>query len=68
MTMPQTSESEYFIAKAEQCFRLARHIRGDYSQSEVAAELDAIAHEFLARAVEIDTVRDRAETVHRRRQ
>ncbi len=66
--MQQNSDSEYFIAKAEQCFRLAQHIRGDRSHSEVAAELDAIAHEFLARAVEIDTVRDRAETLKLRRQ
>jgi hypothetical protein len=68
MIMTQTSDSDYFIAKAEQCFRLAQHIRGDRSNSEAAAELDAIANEFLARAVEIDTVRDRAETLKRRRQ
>jgi hypothetical protein len=66
--MPQTSDSEYFIAKADQCFRLAKHIRGDQANSEIAAELDAIANEFLARAVEIDTERDRAETLRERRQ
>jgi hypothetical protein len=66
--MPQTSDSEYFIAKADQCFRLAKHIRGDHANSEIAAELDAIANEFLARAVEIDTERDRAKTLRERRQ
>jgi len=62
MRMPQNSDTEYFIAKAEQCFRLAKHIRGALSQSEAAAELDAIANEFLARAVALDTVRDRSAT------
>jgi len=68
MEMPQRGESEYLIAKAEQCFRLADHIRGDHPSSEVAAELDAIAHEFLARAVEVDTERDRVETAKQRQQ
>ena len=62
--MPQTSDSEYFIAKAEQCFRLAHYARGQHSNAEIAAELDAIAHEFLARAVAIDTERDRAEAAN----
>jgi hypothetical protein len=59
--MPQTSDPEFFIAKAEQCFRLAQHLRGEHSSAEAAAELDSIANEFLARAVEIDTDRDRAD-------
>ena len=58
--MTGAASSEHFIAKAEQCFRLARHIRADRSGPDVAAELDAIANEFLARAVELDTGRDRA--------
>jgi hypothetical protein len=64
--MTQSSDSEYFIAKAEQCLRLAKDIRGDAAHAATAAELDAIAHEFFARAVEIDTERDRAETLKRR--
>jgi hypothetical protein len=60
--MPRPSDPEYFIAKAEQCFRLAQHLRGEHSSAEAAAELDTIANEFLARAVEIDTDRDRTET------
>ena len=68
MQKPQAFDSEYFIAKAEQCFRLAKQIRGDQSHLDVAAELDDIANEFLARAVESDTLRDRAETLKSRRQ
>ncbi len=64
--MPQPSDSEYFIAKAEQCFRLAQSVRGEHANSVIAAELDVIANEFLARAVEIDTDRDRADTLKRR--
>ncbi|MDP1585645.1 MAG: hypothetical protein Q8M18_19675 [Bradyrhizobium sp.] len=63
--MLRTSDAEYFIQKAEQCFSLARHVRADYANNEIAAELDAIANEFLARAVELDTERDRAETRQR---
>ena len=68
MQKQPASDSDYFIAKAEQCFRLAKHIRGGESHLDVAAELDGIANEFLARAVEIDTMRDRAETLKSRRQ
>jgi hypothetical protein len=66
--MPQPSDSEYFIAKADQCFRLAQYVRREHANSAVAMELDAIANEFLARAVEIDTDRDRTDTRKRRRQ
>ncbi|MGE5535265.1 MAG: hypothetical protein ACM3W7_07100 [Acidobacteriota bacterium] len=59
MPTSQVLESEYFIVKAEQCFRLARHARMELSDSAVAQELDAIGNEFLAKAVEIDTERDR---------
>jgi len=65
--MPQTPDSEYFIAKAEQCFRLAKYVRGEHADSEIAAELDAIANEFLAHAVAIDTERERADAASRSR-
>lgn len=58
--MTGAASSEYFIAKAEQCFRRARHIRADRSGPDVAAELDAIANKLLARAVEHGSGRDRA--------
>jgi hypothetical protein len=57
--MSQPVPSEYFIEKAEQCFRLARHVRVELADTAVAQELDAIANEFLAKAVEIDTERER---------
>ena len=60
--MPQTANAAYFLAKADQCFRLARTLRDGRADTEVAAELDAIANEFLACAVEIDTARDRTQT------
>jgi hypothetical protein len=41
-------------------------VRGEHSSSQIAEELEAIANEFLARAVELDTVRDRADTRKRR--
>jgi hypothetical protein len=61
------SESEFLLAKAEQCSRLAKHVRGDLPRPEAAAELDILANELMARAVEIDTSRDRAETLKHRR-
>lgn len=66
MQRTPTSESEYLIAKAERCFRLADQIRGGLSSLEVAAELLKIANALLARAVEIDTLRDRTETLSAR--
>ncbi len=63
--MSQPVCSEYFIAKAEQCFRLARHLKGALMDSAVAEELEAIGNEFLAKAVEIDTERDRTVSRHR---
>jgi hypothetical protein len=58
----QAIEPQYFIDKAEHCFRLARNISENPSHKEIAAELDALGNEFLAKAVELDTDRDRAAT------
>lgn len=63
--MPPTANAAYFIAKADQCFRLAKSLRDDDANAEVATELDAIANEFLACAVAIDTDRDRAQAGRR---
>ncbi|HET7847675.1 MAG TPA: hypothetical protein VFL51_01305 [Pseudolabrys sp.] len=63
--MSQSVCPEYFIAKAEQCFRLAQHLRVEVADSAVAQELDAIGNEFLAKAVEIDTERERLMTRQR---
>jgi len=45
-----------FIEKADQCFRLAN------SSREIASELEALAQQFMAKAVEMDTARDKEGT------
>jgi hypothetical protein len=52
-------DPQYFIEKAEQCFRLARHVGKKPLLDNVAVELDALGHEFLRKAVELDTARER---------
>ena len=64
--MTQFVNAAYFIAKADQCFGLAKTLREENVDARVADELDSIANEFLARAVEIDTERDRAQWEGRR--
>ena len=49
-------DANYFIEKADQCFNLS-HMAG--SNQELALALQTMAHEFMAKAVEIDTERDR---------
>ena len=46
----------YFLEKAEQCFRLSRV--GDLDTA-VAKELRAMAQDFMAKAIYIDTLRVR---------
>ena len=58
----QIIDPQYFIDKAEQCFRLAQRVSGDSSYKGMATELDALGNEFLKKAVELDTDRDRAAT------
>jgi hypothetical protein len=58
----QTIDPQYFIDKAEQCFRLAKSVREYPTYREAATELDALGNEFLKKAVELDTDRDRAVT------
>jgi hypothetical protein len=57
-----TIDAQYFVDKAEQCFRLARSAAVEPACKPIAAELDALGNEFLKKAVEIDTERDRAQT------
>ena len=45
-------DKNYYLAKAEQCFRLARSC-GD---AEVAARLREIGHEFMAQALKLGAV------------
>jgi hypothetical protein len=49
-------DAAYFLEKAEQCFRLSREAG---LKADIAAELDALGYEFMAKAVDLDTVRDK---------
>jgi hypothetical protein len=53
--------AEYFVDKAEQCFRLARLAKTpNFARSEIVTNLEALGNELMAKAVEIETVRQRA--------
>jgi hypothetical protein len=49
--MPKTEE--YLVETADRCTRLAREGRG------LVERLEAISHELMAKAVELDTKRDK---------
>ena len=49
-------DAGYFLEKAEQCFRLSRV---DELNTAVAKELHAMAQDFMAKAIYIDTLRIR---------
>jgi hypothetical protein len=59
--MDPGAQSQAFIEKADHCFRLARQLRAGAPAAEIAKEIDALGHEFLAHAVAVDTERDRAQ-------
>ena len=50
---------EYLIKAADRCTRLARAGR------EVAAELESLSHELMAKAVELDTTREKKQKAAR---
>jgi hypothetical protein len=50
-------DAAYFLEKAEQCFRLSRAAG---LNATVATELEAMGYEFMAKAVDLDTTRDKA--------
>ena len=52
-------DAAYFLEKAEQCFRLGAVAGLDPATAE---ELRAMGHEFMAKAVYIDTLRSRSMT------
>lgn len=52
--MPKTEE--YLIDAADRCTRLASEGRG------LVERLEAISHELMAKAVELDTTRDKDES------
>jgi len=50
-------EAAHFLEKADLCLRLGR-VSG--ISDEIASELEAMCNEFTAKALEIDTARDKA--------
>jgi len=52
--MEETNDAEYFIARAEQCLRLAEANR------QAAIELETMGNGFMAKAVEVDTRQQKA--------
>ena len=51
---------QYLIETADKCARLARLGR------EIAADLEAMSNDLMARAVTIDTARDRKENAQKK--
>jgi hypothetical protein len=54
--MSKLIDADYFVTKAEQCFRLASLER------DISNEIEAMGYEFMAKAVEFDTRRDKSIT------
>lgn len=53
-------QPEYLVEKADECFRLAKLAKqAGESGVEVAANLEAMGNEFMAKAVELETVRQK---------
>jgi len=61
---PAMNDADYFLEKADQCFSLSRLA---VANSELQLALVNLANEFMTKAVEIDTERDRAESPGGRR-
>jgi hypothetical protein len=58
-------DADYCVEKAEQCFRLARLAKSpDVALSEIATNLEAIGHELMTKAVEIESTRQRGSRKH----
>jgi len=57
MTSSENPDARYFLDRAEDCFRL-KEMAADHRA--LAAALEAMGNEFMAKAVELDTERDRA--------
>jgi hypothetical protein len=53
-------DANYFLDKAEQCFKLSLLVSPN---REAATALQSMGNEFMAKAVEIDTERDRKEKI-----
>jgi hypothetical protein len=56
-------DADYCVEKAEQCFRLARFAKSpNFSRAEIVSNLEMIGNELMAKAVEIETARQRGAT------
>ena len=54
-------DATYLLEMADHLLHLAKSARGnDAEREEIGSALEALANEFMAMAVEIDTIRDRA--------
>jgi hypothetical protein len=60
------NDAEYFLEKAEQCFRLAAFARGHVLSLDINRGIEALGDEFMNKAVEIESARQRAETAQAR--
>jgi hypothetical protein len=50
------TEAEYFVEKGEHCLRLAKFaVQPRIPRTDIASSLETLGHEFLAKAVEIET-------------
>jgi hypothetical protein len=54
-------DANYFVEKAEQCFRLAKLARSNPLNDEIANGLDTMGEEFMNMAVVIDTARQQGQ-------
>lgn len=58
-------DADYCVEKAEQCFRLARLAKSPNSaRAAIVSNLEAMGHELMAKAVEIETIRQRRRDKH----
>jgi preprotein translocase subunit Sss1 len=52
--------ADYLVEKADECFRIARYARKpDITEFDVATKIEAMGNEFMTKAVEIETDRQR---------
>jgi hypothetical protein len=58
-------DADYCVEKAEECFRLARLAKTpNVALAEIASNLEEIGHELMAKAVELETLRQRGRRKH----
>jgi hypothetical protein len=54
-------DAQYCVEKAEQCFRLVKLAKQPIdTRDEIAVNLEALGHELMTKAVEIETRRQKS--------